>query len=418
MRRRVVQAVVVLLLVVPGPLTALAPRASAQIALTRVAGGLAWPVWVAAPPGDARRLFIVQQGGLIRILKDGALLAAPFLDVSALVTPELGQGSEQGLLGLAFDPQYAVNGRFFIDYTDVAGNTLIARYVVSAADPDRADPASAVTLLAIDQPFANHNGGTVAFGPRDGYLYVGMGDGGSAGDPGNRAQDGGTLLGKLLRLDVSGAAYAIPPDNPFAAPGGARDEIWAVGLRNPYRFSFDPLNGDLYIGDVGQDAWEEVDWQPGDAPGGRNYGWRRMEGTHCYDPVNDCNDGSLILPVYEYSHDGGCSVTGGAVYRGAAIPAVQGTYFFADYCTPRLRSFRMTGGALADFREWPLSVVPGAGTATVGAIAAIAPDGVGELYIVDRTGTQEGELWKIVPEGTPAVERRTLGATKALYRGR
>lgn len=418
MRPRDWRGLLVLLLIVPGPLTALAPVASAQIAVTRVAGGLAWPVWVAAPPGDAQRLFIVQQGGLVRILKDGALLPAPFLDLGALVTPGLDQGSEQGLLGLAFDPQYAANGRFYVDYTDAAGRTVIARYTVAAGDPDRADPASATPLLTIDQPFANHNGGTVAFSPRDGYLYVGMGDGGSAGDPGNRAQDTGTLLGKLLRLDVSGAGYAIPPDNPFAAPGGARDEIWASGLRNPYRFSFDPLGGDLYIGDVGQDDWEEIDWQAGNAPGGRNYGWRRMEGTHCYDPLSGCNDGSLVLPVYEYSHAAGCSVTGGAVYRGAALPALQGTYFFSDYCTARLRSFKMAGGVIADFQEWPLSVVPGTGVATVGAIAAIAPDGVGELYIVDRTGTQEGEIWKIVPEGTPAVERRTLGATKALYRGR
>ncbi len=418
MRRHVVRTIVVLLLCVPGSLLVLAPRASAQIAVDRVASGLAWPVWVASPPGDAQRLFIVQQGGLIRILKNGALLPAPFLDVTALVTPGLGQGSEQGLLGLAFDPQYAVNGRFYINYTDLAGDTRIVRYTVSAGDPDLADPASAVTLLAVDQPFSNHNGGTVAFSPRDGYLYVGMGDGGSAGDPGNRAQDTGTLLGKLLRLDVSGATYAIPPDNPFAAPGGARDEIWATGLRNPYRFGFDPLNGDLYIGDVGQDAWEEIDWQPGDAPGGRNYGWRRMEGTHCYDPAESCNDGSLVLPVHEYSHDDGCSVTGGAVYRGSAIPAIQGTYFFADYCTPGLRSFKMAGGAVTELRDWPRSVVPGAGTVTVGAIAAIAPDGVGELYLVDRTGTQEGEIWKIVPEGTQPAELRTLGATKALYRGR
>ncbi len=414
MRRRVVRAFIVLLWIVPGSLVGLAPRASAQIAVNRVAGGLAWPVWVTAPPADAQRLFIVQQGGLVRILKGGALVAAPFLDITTLVS----QGSERGLLGLAFDPQYATNGRFFIDYTDVAGNTVIARYTVSAGDPDLADPGSAVLLLAIDQPFANHNGGTVAFSPRDGYLYIGMGDGGSAGDPGDRAQDTGTLLGKLLRLDVSGATYTIPPDNPFAAPGGAREEIWATGLRNPYRFGFDPLNGDIYIGDVGQNEWEEIDWQPGDAPGGRNFGWRRMEGSHCYDPVNGCNDGSLILPVHEYSHAGGCSVTGGAVYRGSAMPALQGTYFFADYCTARLRSFKMLGGAVAEFREWPLSVVPGAGIATVGAIVAIAADGVGELYLVDRTGTQEGEIWKIVPEGTQATEQRTLGGVKGLYRGR
>ncbi len=397
-------------------LAATAGPAPAQITTRRVASGLSWPIWATAPAGDAR-LFIVEQGGRIRILKDGAVLATPFLDVSALVTPGLSQFSEQGLLGLAFHPQYAANGFFYINYTDNGGDTVVARYRAQAGNPDRADAASAAVVIAIPQPYANHNGGTLAFGPQDGYLYVGMGDGGSGGDPQNRAQNDGLFLGKLLRLDVDSASpYAIPPTNPFVGTGLPLDEIWAKGLRNPYRFSFDPLNGDLYIGDVGQDDWEEIDWQPGGAAGGANYGWRLMEGSHCYNPATGCNPGGLTLPVHEYSHATGCSVTGGAVYRGAAIPALQGTYFFADYCTPTLWSFKMAGGAATELTTWPAAVVPGDGEATVGSIAAIAPGGDGELYIVDRASGQEGEVWKIVPTTTSPVQRGSLGGLKAQYR--
>lgn len=390
--------------------------ADAQIGVHRVASGLAWPVYVTSPPGDAQRLFIVQQGGRIVIHKLGVVLPEPFLDLSALVTQGLSQFSEQGLLGLAFHPDYATNGYFFVDYTDLSGDTVIARYRVQAGNPDRADAASGVPILNVAQPYSNHNGGTILFGP-DGYLYVGMGDGGSGGDPENRAQNDGTFLGKLLRLDVTSAfPYAIPPDNPFAGPGLPLDEIWAKGLRNPYRFSFDPLNGDLYIGDVGQNDWEEIDFTPAGTPGGLNYGWRLMEGNACYEPTSGCNDGTLTLPVHVYGHDVGCSVTGGSVYRGAAIPQIQGHYFFADYCTPRLWSFKMAGGAVTELTQWPTSVVPGTGPDLVESIVAISRDGAGELYIVDRTGTREGEVWKIVASTSSPVERRSLGGTKALYR--
>lgn len=392
-----------------------ASAASGQIAVQRVASGLAWPVYVTAPPGDTERLFIVQQGGLIRIHKLGILLPEPFLDLSALVTAGLSQYSEQGLLGLAFHPDYALNGFFFVNYTDLSGDTVVARYRVQSGHPDRADAASGATVLTVAQPYANHNGGTLAFGP-DGYLYIGMGDGGSGGDPGNRAQSDGQLLGKLLRIDVTSAfPYAIPPDNPFAGPGLPLDEIWAKGLRNPYRFSFDALTGDLYIGDVGQNEWEEIDFTPAGTTGGLNYGWRLMEGDACYDPPTGCNDGSLTLPVHVYGHNDGCSVTGGMVYRGGAIPAIQGHYFFADYCTARLRSFRMVNGAVTELTTWPVSVVPGNGPALVESISAIGSDGAGELYIVDRTGEQEGEIWKIVPSTTSPAQRRSLGGVKALY---
>jgi glucose/arabinose dehydrogenase len=209
----------------------------------------------------------------------------------------------------------------------------VARYSVSPGNPNRANPSSAVPILGVQQPFTNHNGGQMQFGP-DGYLYIGMGDGGSGGDPNNRAQNLGDLLGKLLRLDVdSGTPYAIPPSNPFVGSPGARAEVWAYGLRNPWRFSFDRASGDLWIADVGQGTWEEIDYQPATSIGGENYGWRRMEGSHCFNPPANCNSGTLVLPVVEYDHDVGCSVTGGYVYRGTRSPRLNGTYIYGDYCS-------------------------------------------------------------------------------------
>lgn len=399
-------------------LAAAAPAsAPAQIASERVASGLAWPVFVTAPAGDAERLFIVQQGGRVLVLKNGAVLPTPFLDISTLVaTPA--QWSEQGLLGLAFHPAYAVNGRFFVNYTNKAGDTVVARYQVSAGDPDLADPGSAAILLTVAQPYDNHNGGTLAFGPVDGFLYIGMGDGGGAGDPENRAQDDGTLLGKLLRIDVDGAApYAIPFDNPFAGPGAPLDEIWAKGLRNPYRFAFDPLNGDLYVADVGQNDWEEVNYAAAGEGAGRNYGWRIMEGSHCYLPASGCPTAGLALPIHEYDHETGCSITGGAVYRGAAIPALQGHYFFADYCTNRIWSLKLEGGAVVAFAEWTSALAPGAAGQAIEDIAAIAPDGNGELYLVDRGLDRSGEIYRIVASGSGSAAA-SWGKLKSLYGGR
>jgi glucose/arabinose dehydrogenase len=230
---------------------------------------------------------------------------------------------------VAFHPNYVGNGFFYVSYTDAAGDSVIARYSVSA-DPNRADLASGVILLTITQPFSNHNGGQLQFGP-DGYLYISIGDGGSGGDPQNNGQNLGNLLGKILRIDVaSGFPFAVPADNPFVGVGGAREEIWSYGLRNPWRFSFDRLTGDLFIGDVGQSSWEEVDFQPAGSAGGENYGWRLMEGSSCFNPSTDCNNGTLTLPIREYDHTVGCSVTGGYRYRGSANFDLEGFYFYGD----------------------------------------------------------------------------------------
>ncbi|MFQ5527607.1 MAG: PQQ-dependent sugar dehydrogenase, partial [Thermoanaerobaculia bacterium] len=265
------------------------------IELVEVAAGFDRPLGL-VPPGDGSgRLFVVEQGGRIKILDRGTELAEPFLDLSGSVSC----CDERGLLGLAFHPDYASDGLFFVNYTDLAGDTVVSRFSVSSADANRADTGSETGILSFDQPFGNHNGGHLAFGP-DGYLYVSSGDGGSGGDPQNNGQSLDTLLGKILRVDVDGSPVAIPPDNPFVNDPNARPEIWAYGLRNPWRFSFDRDTGDLFIGDVGQNAREEIDLQPGSSPGGENYGWRRMEGSRCFNPSSGCDNGELVLPIAEY----------------------------------------------------------------------------------------------------------------------
>ncbi len=348
---------------------------SGAVALALVVGGLDQPVFVTSPAGDAR-LFVVEKTGRVRIVRRDTLLAGVFLDLSAAVS----RGGEQGLLSLAFHPGYGQNGRVYASFTNLAGNTRVVRYTVSA-DPDVVDPATADTVLALDQPFPNHNGGLIAFGP-DGFLYVGLGDGGLSGDPLRAGQDLGTLLGKVLRLDVNGASgYAIPPGNPFVGQSGARGEIWAYGLRNPWRFSFDRLTGDLYVADVGQGQWEEVNAAPAAGGGGRgvNYGWNVMEGAHCYDAAS-CSMAGLTLPVVEYSHADGCSVTGGYVYRGAALPDLQGHYFYADYCAGWIRSFRYAGGGVTGERDWTGTLDPGRDVTSFG------EDAAGELYVLSQGG--------------------------------
>jgi glucose/arabinose dehydrogenase len=383
-------------------LTVLAATSPASAITTeRVASGLNRPIFVTAPGGDDR-LFIVEQRGVIKILETGNVLPVPFLDIDALV-PNISGNDERGLLGLAFHPDYAQNGYFYVNYTNNSSDTVVARYSVSG-DPNVADAGSALILITIDQPFSNHNGGTVAFSPIDGYLYIGMGDGGSGGDPQNNGQRDNTLLGKLLRLDVDCAAPpCIPPDNPYVGPGDPLDEIWAKGVRNPYRFSFDRATGDMYIGEVGQGTIEEVDFQPAASVGGENYGWRIMEGTLCFDNnvPPGCNDPSLTPPIHEYTHAGSpfrCSITGGYVYRGNAIPALQGTYFFADWCSNQIWSFRYVGGQVTEFTERTTELVPDVGVITN--IAGFGEDGSGELYIVDRSSTSTGEVFKIIPEST------------------
>ncbi|MEP7327245.1 MAG: PQQ-dependent sugar dehydrogenase [Gemmatimonadota bacterium] len=354
------------------------PDGNIPVHLEVAANGLSFPLDVTAPPGDSR-LFIAEKGGTIRIVKNGSLLAAPFLDISSLVS----NGSEQGLLGLAFHPQYASNGFFFVDYTDQSGDTQVARYKVSG-NPDLADIASAAPVIHIDQPYSNHNGGAVVFGP-DGYLYIALGDGGSGGDPQGHGQDRTDLLGSLLRLDINASPYSIPPSNPYAGSTTLRQELWNYGLRNPWRFSFDRSNGYLYIGDVGQNNREEIDVTPAPSSGGENYGWNTMEGTSCY-PGGTCNRTGLVLPVLDYGHGDGCSVTGGFVYRGSAIPALQGTYFYSDYCEGWVRSFRYQNGEATDKRAWP-------DLSGKGNVSSFGQDAAGELYLVVSSGT----VYRLVP---------------------
>src|SRR5712692_7743353 len=328
-QRRVFAAAFLYVLVLAIGLSPEQVIAQPNIVLQPLVTGLASPTAITTAGDGSGRLFITLQGGTIKLF-DGFQLQT-FLDISSLVSC----CDEQGLLSTAFHPQYGSNGFFYVNYTNTAGDTVIARYRVSV-NPSVADPNSAVILLTIAQPFDNHNGGQLQFGP-DGYLYIGMGDGGSAGDPGNRAQDLGQLLGKLLRIDVNSAApYAIPPTNPFVGTPGARGEIWAFGLRNPWRFSFDRLTGDLFIADVGQSSREEVDFQPANSTGGQNYGWRRMEGTACFNPSSGCNDGSLTLPTIEYDHTQGCAIIGGYRYRGTSSPSLFATYLFGDFCSGRI----------------------------------------------------------------------------------
>jgi glucose/arabinose dehydrogenase len=348
------------------------------------------PLYVTSPPGDTQRLFIVEQvTAQIKILQNGVVLATPFLDLNSLV---INNGGEQGLLGLAFHPNYAANGYFYVNYTANSGNSVTARYQVSA-NPNIANPASALILLNIPDPYSNHNGGCLAFGP-DGYLYLGLGDGGSGFDPQNRAQNGLTMWGKMLRLDVnSGNPYGIPPTNPFVGNPNMLPEIWSIGLRNPWRWSFDRTNGNLYIGDVGQSAWEEVDYQPAGV-GGRNWGWRLWEGNH----ATGLSGLSTIVPtvtfpIHEYDHGGGrCSVTGGYVYRGPTIGDLQGTYFFADYCSDQIWSFRYNGSSLSEFQERTTELTPLG--FTLGAISSFGEDAVGEIYLCDLSG---GEVFKVIP---------------------
>jgi len=342
------------------------------LAVEEVASGLSHPLYLTAPSGDSR-LFVVEQAGRIRVIEHGELLLDPFLDLTGVIQA----GGERGLLSMAFHPAYAANGYFFVDYTDTDGNTRVERYSTSA-DPNRADTASAKLILGVGQPYPNHNGGQVLFGP-DGMLYVALGDGGAGGDPLGSGQDTGTLLGSMLRIDVDdGDPYGIPPDNPFVDDAGARGEIWAYGLRNPWRVAFDSVDGLLYVADVGQSAWEEIDVQPASAAG-LNYGWNIMEAGHCYGSPT-CSQSGLTLPVAEYGHDNGnCSVTGGFVYRGSAIPAIEGHYFYADYCAGWLRSFRYESGTATDMRKWEIG--------DLGRVLSFGQDASGELYILSENGS-------------------------------
>jgi len=350
-----------------------------HLGLDEVASGLSAPLLVTHAGDGSGRLFVVEQTGRIRIVKDGDLVATPFIDLSRSVS----RGGEQGLLGLAFHPDYASNGKLYLSYTDLNGTSVIREYRISS-NADRVNGSSGRTLLRVRQPYENHNGGHIAFGP-DGYLYIGLGDGGSGGDPGNRAQSRGTLLGKLLRIDVNrrtgSLQYGIPSTNPYVGRSGL-DQIWAYGLRNPWRFSFDRVTGDLWIGDVGQGTWEEVDralaTRGRNAGRGVNYGWRVMEGAHCFRPSSGCNRTGKTLPLTEYRHTGSrCSITGGHVYRGDDYPDLVGAYFFGDFCTGEI--WYVDRGASR-------GVTPIRALDTGAEITSFGEDEAGELYVADAGG--------------------------------
>lgn len=342
-----------------------------QTSWQEIASGLEHPTALVFSPDSSGRLFIVEQAGRIRIWQNGQLNPEAFLDLRSLAGSD---GPEQGLLGLTFHPRFASNGFFYVNFTDRGGDTHLARYSRSAENPNRADPNSRLDLLQVGQPYANHNGGSLAFGP-DGFLYVGLGDGGSGGDPLGNGQSLNTLLGKLLRLDVDSASpYAIPADNPFGS------EIWAYGLRNPWKFTFDPATGDLFLGDVGQGDWEEVDYLPAGSPGGANFGWSLMEGSH---PFNGAPAPDQTLPVAEYSHAEGCSITGGAVYRGS-LPAWQGLYLYADFCSGNI------WGLLPRENAWETRLL----FTTSFNISAFGQDEAGELYLADYN---TGRIYRLTP---------------------
>jgi glucose/arabinose dehydrogenase len=392
--------------------TASSPQAAFAVQLQPLATGLGSITSITAA-GDSR-VFLTIQTGTVVIWDGSQILPTPFLDVSSKVSC----CGEQGLLSVVFHPQYASNGLFFVNYTNLNGDTVVERYQVSGFDRNQAEISSAAILLTIDQPFANHNGGLLRFGP-DGDLYVGMGDGGSANDPNCNAQSSTSLLGKLLRIDVdhhsdSAPFYAVPLDNPFLVSGGAPPEAWAKGLRNPWRFSFDRLTGDLVIGDVGQDAREEIDFQPAGSAGGQNYGWKVMEGTicgvggtsGCSEPVPPCGDPSYSGPVYDYDHSGGrCAIIGGYVYRGLSVPELYGQFVFGDLCAGQIWSITPQGSS-----TWPApTLLP----LSAPNLNTFGEDSFAELY----AATGDGNFYLIASTATPAATIAQLAPTSGFNRG-
>ena len=349
--------------------------ARVAVALEPLVGGLTAPLAIVHAGDGSGRLFVAEQGGKIRIVDHGRLAPTPFLDIGDEITT----GGERGLLGVAFHPRYPDDPRVFVDYTDTRGDTQVSSFVVDAGTPDRVDRSSETRLLHVAQPFPNHNGGALVF-DQAGLLLVSLGDGGSGGDPHDNGQSLTTMLGKILRIDIDragqdGRAYGIPADNPYAGGGAGRTpEIWLTGLRNPWRMSVDRATGDLWIGDVGQDLWEEVDVQRSGSPGGTNFGWNRMEGTHCFQPDHGCGDPSLALPVTDYGHDLGCTVIGGAVYRGSVQKALMGGYVFGDYCSGRIWAI----DPVAVGYRAPVEVARSDGN-----LSAFGEDEAGELYVAD-----------------------------------
>jgi glucose/arabinose dehydrogenase len=346
------------------------------------------------------RLFVVEQRGTIQILDaSGTLLTEPFLDIQSAVNSN---GNERGLLGLAFHPNYANNGYFYLNYTGAGGQTRIVRYQVSANDPNRADPSSEQLLLAVDQPYANHNAGDLAFGS-DGYLYIPLGDGGSGGDPQDNGQDLSSLLGKILRLDVDGGnPYAIPADNPFVNDANARDEIWSWGWRNPWRISFDRQTNDLWVGDVGQNDYEEISFEAAGTPGGRNYGWRCYEGNATFN-LGGCNGSGYVSPIFDYTHSQARSVTGGFVYRGSAFPDLQGMYFFGDYMNGEFWMTQPDGNG--GWQTTPLGQYEPFGRFD---LSTFGEGATGELYVAAHS---QGEVYQLRQAGVTALPQATSPLT-------
>jgi len=380
------------------------PNLQDELTTVSVAAGLSRPVFVISPPGDTERLFIVEQDGAIKILKNGAVLADPFLDVDSITrsAQECGTNCEQGLLGLAFHPDYASNRYFFILHTNLSGVEVVARYEASAADPDKSLPVTRTEVITLPSPSSNHNGGTIAFSPIDGHLYIGTGDGGSSCNFHNTAQNTSSVLGKMLRLNVDSLPYTTD-GNPYDGSAGA-DEVWALGLRNPYRWSFDRETGAMYIGDVGQFEWEEVDCEIA-GKSGTNYGWDFHEGEACPNPScsgvppSACNPTDYSDPIVQYSLSGSpCSVIGGYVYRGCRMPDLTGTYFYSDFCSANLETFRTDESCSA---TTPITRTADLNDNSqfIGNVSSFGEDGRGEIYIVDRgAGATGGELFKILPE--------------------
>ena len=359
--------------------------AAVRLALQPAVTGLTAPLYVTSAHDGSGRLFVLEQAGTIRVVKDGRLAAAPYLDL----TSRIASGGERGLLGLAFAPGFGTSeGRLYVHYSNTDGDTTIAE-LRAAPGTDVVDPSSLRILLVEKQPYANHNGGWIGFDPQ-GRLLIGLGDGGSGGDPENRASNLATILGKLLRIDVlagpaDGRQYTIPADNPFTSTPGARPEILDFGLRNPYRDSVDPTTGTLWIGDVGQSAWEEVDAAP-EGSAGLDFGWRRWEGRHCYNPSTGCDPSGVTMPLAEYGHDQGCAIVGGVVYRGSAIPDLQGAYLFGDYCSGTLWAIDASGGD-----QTPVKLL-----STGFALSSIGTDDTGEVYLTDLNG---GTVERLIPAG-------------------
>lgn len=371
----------VMMPIVVAETTAPPPLEQLNLTLKPVASGFAKPLYLTH--AHDQRLFVVQQAGQIMIIEGGVTRPTPFLDIKTRVGSN---GNEQGLLSVAFHPNYQKNGLFYVNYTNLEGSTTIARYHVSA-DPNVADEISEQILLTIPQPYSNHNGGHILFGP-DGYLYIGMGDGGAANDPHNNGQSLNTLLGKILRLDVdTGSPYGVPQDNPFITTAAARPEIWSFGWRNPWRMAFDAATGDLYVADVGQNQYEEVDVELAGSGGGQNYGWRLMEASHCFNPTS-CDPATLkvVMPIAEYPHSQGCSVTGGYVYHGTQFPQLNGVYLYADYCTGTVWGLRHEADG-----SWSQAELLASGKI----ISSFGLDAAGELYLIDH---RNGEVWQVSVE--------------------